>query len=205
MFDGRSRDPIYIHADESCLGNQFGDRANPGGAAGMIELFDRRRGWRRRDYYVSEPDTTNNRMALRSAIQGLAALKRPCSVVFYSDSNYLIRGMKEWIHAWGARGWRRRGGRIENLELWAELVRAAGRHTIEWRWVRGHAGDPKNEYVNRLAVEAARERKDSKGLVPSGFNAWLVAEQEQERYLEFFDLPPDLPFTPDKRPPPPPG
>lgn len=204
MIDGQSRDPIYIHADESCLGNQFGDRANPGGAAGMIEHLDQRRGWRRRDYYVSEPDTTNNRMALRSAIRGLGALKRPSRVVFYSDSNYLILGMKEWVHAWGARGWRRKGGRIENLELWADLVRVARRHTIEWRWVRGHSGDPKNEYVNSLAVEAAREQMDSGGLVPSGFGAWLEAEQERERYLEFFDLPPDLPFAPDQRPPPPP-
>jgi ribonuclease HI len=204
MIDGQSSDLIFIHADESCLGNQFGDRANPGAAAGMIELFDPRRGWRRRDYYVSEPDTTNNRMALRSAILGCSALKRSCRVVFYSDSNYLIRGMKEWVHAWAARGWRRKSGRIENLELWADLVRVVRRHTVEWRWVRGHSGDPKNEYVNRLAVETAREQRDSGGLVPSGFDAWLEAEQERERYLEFLDLPPDFPFAPDPRPPPPP-
>ena len=204
MIDGQPHDLIFIHADESCLGNQFGDRANPGAAAGMIELFDPRQGWRRRDYYLSEPDTTNNRMALLSAILGFGALKRSCRAVFYSDSNYLIRGMKEWVHAWAARGWRRKGGRIENLDLWGDLVRVARRHTVEWRWVRGHAGDPKNEYVNRLAVEAAREQKDSGGLVPSGFDAWLEAEQERERYLKFFDLPPDFPFAPDPRPPPPP-
>ena len=95
MSDAAFKGLIYLHADESCLGNQFRDRATPGGAAGLIEFFDRRRGWRRRDYYVSEPDTTNNRMALRSAIVGLEALSRPCRIAFYSDSNYLIRGARE--------------------------------------------------------------------------------------------------------------
>ncbi|NIR45894.1 MAG: hypothetical protein GWN99_15805, partial [Gemmatimonadetes bacterium] len=82
-------DLVYIHADESCLGNQFSGRRNPGGAGGLIEVFDEVRGWTRRDFQVFEPDTTNNRMALRSAIEGLGALTRPCQVVFYSDSNYL--------------------------------------------------------------------------------------------------------------------
>lgn len=199
-----SHDLVYIHADESCLGNQFDDRATPGGAAGLIELFDPVKGWTRRDYYVCEPDTTNNRMALRSAIQGLGALTRPCRAIFHSDSNYLVRGMKEWVHGWAERGWKRKGGRIENLELWAELVRVARLHTIEWRWVKGHAGDPKNEYVNKLAVEAAREQRNSGGVVPSGFDDWLEAEQEKERYLDFFDLPPKAPFDPDPQPPPPP-
>jgi ribonuclease HI len=194
-------DLIYMHADESCLGNQFSDRPTPGGAAGLIELFDRRRGWTRRDYFVSESDTTNNRMALRSAIEGLDALKRPCRVIFYSDSNYLVRGMKEWIHAWAARGWRRKGGAIENLRLWQQLATAAAPHTIEWRWVRGHAGDPKNEYVNKLAIDTARKQKDSGGPIPSGFDEWLQAEQEAERYLDFFDLPPEEPFRPDPSPP----
>lgn len=188
---------VYIHADESCLGNQFGDRATPGGAAGLIEVFDDRRGWTRRDYYVCEPDSTNNRMALRSAIVGLHALKRRCRIAFSSDSSYLTTGMKEWVHGWAKRGWRRKGGQIENLDLWTALVRQAARHSIEWRWVRGHAGDPKNEYVNALAVAAAREQRDSRGLVESGFDAWLASEQEKGRYLEFFDVPPDAPFEPD--------
>lgn len=201
MSDSRFDDLVYIHADESCLGNQFGDRPTPGGAAGLIEMFDERRGWTRKDYYVSESDSTNNRMALRSAIVGLGALKRPCRVVFYSDSLYLVRGMKEWIHNWAARGWRRKGGSIENLGLWKRLARRARRHEIEWRWVRGHAGDPKNEYVNHLAIRAAREQMNSGGPVPSGFDAWLVEEQEKERYLDFFDLPPEEPFRSDPTPP----
>jgi ribonuclease HI len=198
------RELVYIHADESCLGNQFSDRATPGGAAGLVETFDAKRGWTRRDYVVSEPDTTNNRMALRSAIEALRALRQPCRVAFYSDSTYLISGMKDWVHSWSARGWKRKGGAIENLAIWSELVKVASRHSIEWRWVRGHAGDPKNEYVNGLAVEAARQQRDSGGLVPSGFDAWLEEEQQAGRLLEFFDLPPDQTFSPDRPPPQPP-
>ena len=195
---------VFIHADESCLGNQFSDRAAPGGAAGLIESFDQQRGWTRRDYFLSERDTTNNRMALRSAIEGLAALKSAERVVFYSDSSYLTEGMKDWIHAWAARGWRRKGGPIENLELWLRLVAVAARYAVEWRWVRGHAGDPKNEYVNYLAVTAAKKQLTSSGLVESGFSDWIEEQQERERFLDFLDLPPDRPFRADRRPPKPP-
>ena len=196
---------VYIHADESCLGNQFSDRATPGAAAGLVEVFDEKRGWTRRDYYVFEPDTTNNRMAIRSAIEALRTLKQPCRIAFYSDSSYLVKGMTEWIHSWARRGWKRKGGHIENLDLWIDLIKVIDdRHSIEWRWVRGHAGDPKNEYVNKLAVDAARGRKNSRGLIPSGFSAWLEDEQEKERYLDFLDLPPQQKFRPAPKPPPPP-
>ncbi len=200
-----SRGLVYIHADESCLGNQLTDQPRPGGAAGLIELLDSDRGWSRRDYYLSEPDSTNNRMAIRSAVAGLSALKRPSRVAFYSDSNYLVRGMKEWVHGWARRGWRRKGGPIENLPLWFELLKVAARHSIEWRWVRGHAGDPKNEYVNRLAVDAARGQRNSRGLLESGFDAWLEAQQDRGRWLDFLDLPPPLAFQPDPEPPTPPA
>ncbi len=199
-----SRDLVYVHIDESCLGNQFRDRATPGAAAGLIEVFDRKRGWTRRDFYVCESDTTNQRMALRSAIEGLRALKRRSRVVVFSDSNYLIRGMKEWVHDWARRGWKRKRGQIEHLELWSELVRLARRHRVEWCWVKGHAGNPKNEYANHLAVRAARSQKSSRGLVPSEFDAWLAAQQERGRWLEFFDLPPEREFHPDPEPPEPP-
>ncbi|NIR42938.1 MAG: ribonuclease HI [Gemmatimonadetes bacterium] len=196
---------VYIHADESCLGNQFSDRATPGGAAGMVEVFDEKRGWTRRDYYVSERDTTNNKMAIRSAIEGLGALKHVCRVIFYSDSSYLVNGMTEWVHTWARRGWKRKGGPIENLELWADLLRVAARHTIDWRWVRGHAGNPKNEYVNGLAVDAARRQKRSRGLVKSDFDRWLQDQQdEHERYVDFLDLPPQERFDPAPQPPAPP-
>jgi ribonuclease HI len=183
-------DLVAIHADESCLGNQFTDQARPGAAAGLIELFDERRGWIRRDYFVCEPDTTNNRMALRSAIEGLGALKGPCRVAFHSDSSYLVKGMKEWVHSWIARGWKRKGGPIENLELWQKLKTIADRHKIVWLWVRGHAGNAKNEYVHQLAIQAARRQQSSKGLIDSGFGPWLEAQQEKGRLLDFLDLPP---------------
>ncbi|HSM08324.1 MAG TPA: RNase H family protein [Gemmatimonadota bacterium] len=193
--------PVYIFADESCLGNQFRDTQRPGGAAGMIERFDERRGWYRRDFALFEADTTNNRMAITSGIAGLEALKRPCRVVFTTDSQYLVKGMKEWVHAWARRGWKRKGGPIENLALWKRLCRAAGRHEVEWRWVRGHAGHAKNEYANHLAVETATRRRGIEGTKPSGFEAWLQGEQENDRLLDFLDLPDDRPFEPDRAPP----
>jgi ribonuclease HI len=179
---------VYIHADESCLGNQFEARANPGGAAGLVEYWADG-AWERRDIWVSDPDTTNNRMAIRSAIESLGALKRACRVIFVSDSQYLVKGMREWVPGWKRRGWRRKGGRIENLELWQTLDRVANRHSVEWRWVRGHAGHPKNEYANELAVRAAKELSGSAGLQPSGFEDWLERERETKgQYLDYFEF-----------------
>lgn len=183
---------VTIHADESCLGNQFQERANPGGAAGLVEFWGGNV-WERRDYWISERDTTNNRMAIRSATVGLRLLTRRCRVRFVSDSQYLVRGMSEWVRSWKSRGWKRKGGPPENLELWKELDRAADGHRVEWVWVRGHAGDPRNEYANHLAVQAAKTLSQSEGFVPSGFRDWLEDQREnRERYLDFSeDLPPD--------------
>lgn len=181
-------DLVYIYADESCLGNQYTDRDSPGGAGGLVEL------WRgdtctRRDYWSSEPATTNNRMALRGACALLEALKRPCRIIFTSDSQYLVSGMREWVHGWAARGWRRKTGAIENVELWRDLVRAAARHEIDWRWVRGHAGHPQNEYVNMLAIRAAKTQSASGGLVDSRFTEWLEEQREKyQRYMDFFEM-----------------
>lgn len=199
--DGGADAPlVHIFADESCLGNQFRGRENPGAAAGLIERFDERRGWHRRDFAHFDPDTTNNRMALASGIVGLGALRRPCRVVFTSDSQYLVRGMKEWVHAWARRGWRRRGGPIENLDLWRDLAAAAARHRVEWRWTKGHAEDVKNSYAHVLAVTAARERRGTGGLVPSGFEDWLAETPQEERFRDFLDVPDDT-FAPDRPPP----
>lgn len=181
---------VWIHADESCLGNQFRDRASPGGAAGLVEVWTGDH-WERRDYWISEPGTTNNRMALRSAIEGLSGLRYPCEVRFVSDSQYLVKGMSEWIQGWKRRGWKRKGGAIENVELWKELDREAARHRVQWKWVRGHAGHPRNEYANDQAVQAAREQQASGGFVPSGFEEWLARQRDEKgRYLE------DLEFAP---------
>lgn len=182
---------VHIHADESCLGNQFQERATPGGAAGLVEVW-KDETWHRRDYWLSEPNTTNNRMALRSAILPLRLLKRPCQIDFTSDSQYLVKGMTEWIHGWKRRGWKRKGGSIENLELWKALYRVAERHEVTWHWVRGHAGHPKNEYANDLAIRAAKKQNDSGGLVASDFVEWLNEQRDRyEKYLDYFEfLPP---------------
>jgi ribonuclease HI len=182
---------VFIYADESCLGNQFKGRARPGGAAGVVEYWHPQKGWIRRDFWTSEPDTTNNRMAIRSAMLPLAALRQPSRVVFTSDSRYLVDGMTQWVHGWAARGWKRKDGEVENVEMWRALMPVASRHQIQWRWVKGQAGHPQNEYANQLAIRAASQQLDSGGLVESGFEKWIAEEQEKERYLDFFPMPPD--------------
>ena len=192
-------DTVHVHADESCLGNQFQGRANPGGAAGLVEIWKDER-WHRRDYWLAEKDTTNNRMALRSAIEPLRLLTRECRVEFVSDSQYLVKGMNEWIGGWKARGWKRKKGPIENLGLWKALDRVASRHQVTWRWVRGHAGHPKNEYANDLAIRAAETQRASGGLVESGFQEWLQEQRDRyEKYLDYFEFVPpgEQPDAPD--------
>ncbi|MGQ0643765.1 MAG: ribonuclease H family protein [Gemmatimonadaceae bacterium] len=166
---------VAAYADESCLGNGR-DGENPGGAGVLIEFLQRQK-IVRRDLWVSEPATTNNRMALRSVIECFNALGRKgraLRVVFTTDSRYIIDGMTAWVHQWEQRGWRRRTGEIGNLELWHSAVRSVDSHLVEWRWVRGHAGHPQNEYANYLAMRAAERRDSSGGLVESGFDAWLA-------------------------------
>ncbi len=179
---------VQIHADESCLGNQNKGRARPGGAGALVETW-RGGQWIRRDLFLSEPDTTNNRMAIRSALDTLGALTRPCRVLFVSDSTYLVKGASEWMPGWKRRGWKRKAGPIENLELWQALDRILPRHEVEWRWVKGHAGHPRNEYANDLAVEAAKSQAASGGLVESGFQRWLDEQRESKgRYLDFMEF-----------------
>jgi ribonuclease HI len=178
--------PAVVHLDESCLGNgREGD--NPGGAAGLIEV--RHRGAvERRDFYLSAPGTTNNRMALLSAITALdllAAKGRRFSVLLVSDSEYLVKGVREWAPGWQARGWRRKGGAIENLPLWQQLLQSLQRHDAQFTWVRGHQGHAKNEYANDVAVRAAKEQLVSDGAVPSGFDDWLAAKRAKGNYLEY--------------------
>ena len=167
---------VAVFADESCLGNgREGD--NPGGAGGVVELVDPESGKvTRYDYWISETATTNNRMALRSVIEAFRALSqmhRPFRVVFTSDSKYIVEGMRSWVAGWIARGWRRKSGAIENLELWKRAVDATAPFETQWNWVRGHNGQPQNEYANHLATRAAAEQSESGGLVPSEFDSWL--------------------------------
>jgi ribonuclease HI len=125
-------------------------------------------------------------MALRSVIEAFRAISRKgvrFRVVFTSDSQYLVKGMNEWVHGWMSRGWKRKEGPILNLELWVEAVDTVrdGGHQVDWRWVRGHEGHPQNEYANHLATRAAREQTQSTGIVPSKFDEWLAVERAKER------------------------
>lgn len=165
---------VAVYADESCLGNgKAGD--TPGGFGALIE-------WRRPDgviarydLWASEPNTTNNKMALRSVIDTYVALSRKgnsLSVKFTTDSRYIVDGMTSWVRGWMARGWRRKEGAVENLELWKAAVDAIAKHETQWNWVKGHAGHPQNEYANHLATRAAAQQDATEGLVESSFEAW---------------------------------
>jgi len=176
-----------VHLDESCLGNgREGD--NPGGGGGLVEARTRGGRIERRDLFLHAPATTNNKMALRGAIETLQLLARKkvrLRVLIVSDSEYLVKGMREWVGGWRSRGWRRKGGPIENLELWQQLDAAARLHDVQWTWVRGHRGHAKNEYANDLAVKAAREQTSSAGMVASGFDAWLEGKRAKGLYLAY--------------------
>jgi ribonuclease HI len=177
---------VLVHADESCLGNDR-TKSSPGGNAALVEApaGDSVARW---DLYESSPQTTNNRMALAGAIATLEWVRRQwqhAGVVYVSDSEYLIKGMREWMPAWKARGWKRKGGAIENLELWQKLEQAATPHAVQWRWVRGHNDHPKNEYVNALAIRAAEGQERSNGLVASGFDTWLAQQRARGKYAPY--------------------
>ena len=127
-------------------------------------------------------------MALASAVAALQLLARKGArlpVLIVSDSQYLVKGMREWVPGWVGRGWRRKEGPIENLELWKALLASARLHEVQWTWVRGHQGQAKNEYANDLAVKAAREQVTSEGIVPSGFDEWLETKRAKGMYLAY--------------------
>ena len=131
-----------------------GCKPNPGpGGWGAVLRF----GERERELSGAEPATTNNRMELTAAIAALEALTRPCQVVLHTDSEYLRNGITRWSTGWVRRNWRGSTGEpVKNIDLWQRLLAAAAGHRVEWRWVRGHAGDAMNEQADRLAT-AARE------------------------------------------------
>src|SRR2546429_7908085 len=177
---------VLVHADESCLGNDS-SKPSPGGNAALIEApaGDSVARW---DFYESSPQTTNNKMALAGAIATLEWIRRQwkrARVVYVSDSQYLVKGMSEWVAGWEARGWKRKSGVLENQELWKKLVQAAAAHEVEWRWIEGHAGHAKNEYADVLATSAAERQARSNGLVPSAFDTWLAQERARGRYADY--------------------
>jgi ribonuclease HI len=144
------RDDVEIFTDGACSGNP-----GPGGWAAIL----RYRGVEK-ELRGSVPTTTNNRMELTAAIAGLEALKRPCRVRLYSDSQYLRDGITRWINNWKRRGWLTSDKKpVKNVDLWQRLETAASRHQIDWIWVRGHAGHPENERADALARAAVTAAK----------------------------------------------
>jgi ribonuclease HI len=135
---------IDIYTDGACKGNP-----GPGGWGVLLKS-----GGTEKELFGGEADTTNNRMEMMAVIQALEALKRPCKVNLYLDSKYVLQGITEWIHGWKARGWRTASKEpVKNVELWQRLdaIVSTGGHEIDWRWVKGHAGDPGNERADALA------------------------------------------------------
>lgn len=174
---------VAVYADESCLGNgKSGD--TPGGLGALVEFRKGDGSLTRFDLWASEPDTTNNRMALRSVIDTFQAMSRKgnrLSVLFTTDSRYIVDGMTSWVRGWMSRGWRRKDGAVENVELWQQAVASIATHQTQWAWVKGHAGHPQNEYANFLATRAAATQDRSDGLVASQFEQWWAGEQAKGR------------------------
>jgi len=135
---------VEIYTDGACKGNP-----GPGGWGALLKS-----GSTEKELFGGELQTTNNRMELMAVIQALQALKRPCAVTLHVDSQYVLKGMTEWLPGWKAKGWRTASKQpVKNVELWQaldDLVNRAG-HRIDWRWVRGHDGNPGNERADALA------------------------------------------------------
>lgn len=135
---------VEIYTDGACKGNP-----GPGGWGVLL-----RSGTTQKELYGGEAGTTNNRMELMAVIQALEALKRPCAVTLYLDSQYVLKGITEWLPGWKAKGWKTAAKQpVKNAELWKRLddLLLQGGHVVDWRWVRGHAGDPGNERADALA------------------------------------------------------
>ena len=133
---------VEIHTDGACRGNP-----GPGGWGALL-----RSGEHVRELWGGERETTNNRMELMAAIQALMALKRPCRVYLYTDSVYVKNGITQWLADWRRRGWKTAARKpVKNQDLWQQLDQQTARHDIDWRWVKGHAGDPGNERADMLA------------------------------------------------------
>lgn len=146
-----SKKQIEAHTDGACLGNP-----GPGGWAALL-----RYGAHERELHGGEAQTTNNRMELMAAIRALEALTEPCQVALHTDSRYVQQGISEWLAGWRRRGWKTAGGDpVKNQDLWQRLDEARSNHQVEWKWVKGHAGDPDNERVDMLAREEAIKMKE---------------------------------------------
>ena len=143
---------VEVHTDGACLGNP-----GPGGWGALLRYKGRER-----ELAGGEADTTNNRMELMAAIMALETLSEACVVILHTDSQYVRQGITEWMPNWVRRNWKTAGGDpVKNRDLWERLHEAAARHKIDWRWVKGHSGDPDNERVDQLARAAAVKFKEA--------------------------------------------
>jgi ribonuclease HI len=139
---------VTIYTDGACRGNP-----GPGGWGAVLLAGDHEK-----DLKGSERETTNNRMELTAAIRALAALHRACTVELYTDSEYVRRGITEWVPQWKLRDWKTVDRKpVKNIDLWQALEQEIVRHRVDWHWVKGHAGNPGNERADRLANEAIDE------------------------------------------------
>ena len=139
---------VEIFTDGACKGNP-----GPGGWGALLRYQGKEK-----TLHGGEPHTTNNRMELLAAIEALESLKRPCTVVLTTDSQYLRKGITEWMTNWKARGWRTADKKpVKNEDLWRRLDAAVAGHQIDWRWVKGHSGHPENERADQLANQGIAE------------------------------------------------
>jgi ribonuclease HI len=145
---------VVIHTDGACSGNP-----GPGGWGAVLHFKDQEK-----ELWGGELQTTNNRMELMAAIQALEALKKPCKVELHTDSQYVQKGIHEWIHAWKRRGWLTADKKpVKNDDLWKRLDQARLRHEVDWRWVKGHAGHEFNERADVLARQVMTETLAANG------------------------------------------
>jgi ribonuclease HI len=139
---------IIIYTDGACSGNP-----GPGGWGALLVYGDHEK-----ELYGGESDTTNNRMELLAAIKGLLSLTRGSHVQLYTDSTYVQKGITEWIHNWKKNNWRTAARKpVKNADLWQQLDDVSCKHSIDWRWVKGHSGHPGNERADGLAVKGCKE------------------------------------------------
>jgi len=137
---------LYAYTDGACSGNP-----GPGGWGTLLIAREGDTVVKERALSGGAADTTNNRMELMAAISALETLDRPTVLTVITDSVYVKDGITKWIHGWKAKGWKKKGGEIKNIDLWKRLDIAAARHDVTWEWVKGHAGHPENERADELA------------------------------------------------------